>query len=335
MTATTVKRLAKPVFTQKFAQDVNAGLSAKPKHLESKYFYDYTGLRLFDEICGQPEYYIAKTEASILEHYSSVIADMHSTGSDVIILELGSGSSSKTRILLRHLLEFEQNSIYYPPIDIVHSTLQSTVDRLSMEFPRLDIRSISAEYLDGIKKAYQFISDENISSARKIVVILGSSIGNFEPEGAVSFLNTLADRLNGRDSLLIGFDLQKDEHILNAAYNDSAGITAKFNLNMLARINKELGGEFDLNLFKHHAFYNKEKGRIEMHLLSTCKQQAYVSEIDKFLDFEKGESIHTKNSYKYTLEQIEFLARKSNLKVKKHFSDERRWFDLAMFEGAN
>ena len=218
MTATIVNELAKSAFTQEFAQDVRTGLSAKSKYLKPKYFYDYTGSELFEEICRQPEYYLTGIEAAILETYSSDIADMCANGSNAI-LELGSGSSSKTRILLQPFLKTRQKSVYYFPLDISYSILQNTVERLSSEFPKLQVIGLSAEYLDGIDKANQFISKENIS-AQRIIVFLGSSIGNFEPEEAESFLNVLADRLSEGDSLLIGLDLHKNEKILNAAYND-------------------------------------------------------------------------------------------------------------------
>jgi dimethylhistidine N-methyltransferase len=335
MTATTiVNELASPAASiQEFAQDVFLGLDAKPKYLKPKYFYDYTGSQLFEEICYQPEYYLTRTEAAILEEYSPQIARMLTQGSNgsSAMIELGSGSSLKTRILLQPFLQTKRKSLYYLPIDISHSILQNTVERLSREFPRLKVIGLVTNYFDGIQKANELISNENIS-AQMTIVFLGSSVGNFELKEAESFLNVLADRLSKEDSLLIGFDLHKNEKILNAAYNDFAGITAKFNLNILARINRELGGEFDPCLFKHHGFYNKEKRRIEMHLVSTCKQQVHIKEIDKTFDFEEGESIHTENSYKHTIRQIDALAKTSNLKVRKHFTDRNRWFDVALFE---
>jgi dimethylhistidine N-methyltransferase len=334
---TIVNELAKPEFIREFARDVKLGLSTKSKYLKPKYFYDNIGSELFEEICRQPEYYLTKTEAAILEMCSSDIAMICSSNNNDddtnAIIELGSGSSLKTRILLQSFLETNQKCAhYYFPIDISHSILQDTVKMLSSKFPKLKVIGLSTDYLDGIDKANQFINNENIISAQRIVVFLGSSIGNFEPKEAKSFLKVLADKLNKGDLLLVGFDLHKSQKILNAAYNDAAGITAKFNLNILHRINKELGGEFDLNLFKHHAFYNRHKRRIEMHLISTCKQQVYIREIDETFDFEEGESIHTENSYKYTLKQIDNLATGCNLKIKKHFTDRNRWFDLVLFE---
>ncbi len=328
-----VNQLSKPAtFNQEFAEDVKLGLSAKSKYLKPKYFYDHIGSELFEEICRQPEYYLTRTEASILETYPSTIAEMQDNGSQTIIIELGSGNSLKTRILLKAFLGTKQKSIYYYfPIDISQSVLQDTVRRLKKEFPGLQVIGLQADYLYGVEKAKEFILNKDISG-EKVILFLGSSIGNFEIKEADSFLKALVNRMNKGDSLLVGFDLYKSEKILNAAYNDSAGITAKFNLNILARINKELGGEFDLTLFKHRAFYNREKRRIEMHLVSTCKQQIYISEIDKTFDFEDGESIHTENSYKYALNQIDALAKRCNLKVKKHFLDRSRWFDLAMFK---
>jgi L-histidine N-alpha-methyltransferase len=328
-----MNQLSKPVFNQQFAEDTKLSLSGKPKYLKPKYFYDYTGSELFEEICRQPEYYLTRTEASILETYSSTIAEMQGNDS-IAIIELESGSSLKTRILIQAFLGPKQKSIYYYPIDISYSILQNTVKILSNELLNLQIAGLPADFLDGIDKANQLILHKNIY-AEKIIVFLGSSIGNFVPKEAESFLKVLADKLNEDDSVLIGFDLHKDEKILNAAYNDSAGITAKFNLNILHRMNKELGGEFDSNLFKHRAFYNKDNRQIEVHLVSTCKQHVYIKEIHKTIDFEQGETIHTENSYKYTLKQIDALAKRCNLKVRKHFTDPNHWFDLAVFNGVN
>lgn len=326
-------QLSKPAFNQEFAKDVMLGLSAKSKYLKPKYFYDHIGSELFEEICQQPEYYLTWTEASILRTYSPTIAEMQSNNS-IAIIELGSGSSLKTKILIQAFLGTNQKSISYYPIDISRSILQNAVKLLSNEFLNIQIVGLPEDFREGIDKANQLISYKNIS-AKKIIVFLGSSIGNFESKEAKLFLKFLADKLAEDDSLLIGFDLHKSEKILNAAYNDSAGVTAKFNLNILHRINKELGGEFNSSLFEHRAFYNKDKRRIEMHLVSTCKQHVYIKEIDKTIDFERGESIHTENSYKYTLEQIDALAKRCNLKVKKHFTDPNCWFDLAVFEPVN
>ena len=261
MNAKIVDQLSKPAFDQRFAEDTRLGLTAKPKYLKPKYFYDHTGSELFEEICRQPEYYLTLTEASILETYSSTIAKMQGNNDSIAIIELGSGSSLKTRILIQAFLEAKQKSIYYYPIDISQTILQNAIEILSNEFDDLQIAGLPTDFFDGIDKANQLISYKNFS-AKKIFVFLGSSVGNFEPEEAELFLKAVANKLNEDDLLLIGFDLHKDEKVLNAAYNDLAAVTAKFNLNILHRINKELGGEFDSNLFEHHAFYNKVKRRI-------------------------------------------------------------------------
>ncbi len=334
MTAKVANQLSKPVFNQDFAEDVKIGLSAKSKYLKPKYFYDHTGSELFEDICRQPEYYLTRIEASILGTYSSTIAEMQRNDS-IAIIELGSGSYLKARILLQGFLGTKQKkSICYYPIDISHSILQNTVKMLSEEFRNIQIVGLPADFLDGIDEANHLVSHKNIS-VEKIIAFLGSSIGNFEPKEAELFLKVLADKMNEDDSLLIGFDLHKDENILNAAYNDSAGITAKFNLNILHRINKELGGEFDSSLFEHRAFYNKDNRRMEMHLASTCKQRVYIRGIDKTIDFEQGETIHTENSYKYTLKQIDGFAKRCNLKVRKHFTDRKRSFALVVFDRVN
>ena len=238
-------QLSKSPCNQEFAEDVKLSLGAKSKYLKPKYFYDHTGSELFEEICRQPEYYLTRTEASILETYSSTIARIQRNSSNAII-ELGCGSSLKTRILLQAFIGKKQKSLYYFPIDISYSMLQNTVNMLSKEFPNLYVLELSSDFLDGIEKANQIISHKNIS-ARKIIVFLGSSIGNFEPKEAESLLRILGSKLNNNkgDSILVGFDLHKNEKILNAAYNDLACTTAKFNLNILYRINKELGGEFN------------------------------------------------------------------------------------------
>ena len=306
------------------------GLDSKPKRISPKYFYDRAGSDLFEQICIQPEYYPTRTEAAILHAHSSDIAKIVGAESNVVV-ELGSGSSSKTRILLRSFACKQMTQLYYFPIDISPAVLHHSTSALAVEFPRLKVTGLVAEYVDGIARAKELISNEN-NHARCIITFLGSSIGNFEPKEAVSFTAVIAKKMKEGDFMLVGFDLQKDERILNAAYNDAAGVTAKFNLNILSRINSELGGEFNLNLFKHYAFYNRHKNRIEMHLISAAPQEAYISEVGKSFDFAKGESIHTENSYKYTRSQIDSLAKSSGLRIKRHFLDRKRWFDLALFE---
>jgi L-histidine Nalpha-methyltransferase len=313
---------------EEFASNVATGLASENKALNSRYLYDKVGSQLFEHICLQPEYYLTRTEASILNKHAHVIAKL--TASNISIIELGSGSSSKTTILLSRLA-LQKKRIFYFPIDISNSILIESTQSLKSQFPNVNIIGIPSDYNIGFEMAIKHIARDNKIPDRKLVVFLGSSIGNFELAQAKSLLQILREKLDRSDFLLVGFDLQKDKSVLNAAYNDRAGITAKFNLNLLARINRELGGDFHLGKFDHYAFYNDGKQRIEMHLVSKTDQRVYVGALGKTFAFRKAETIHTENSYKYSLEQIAVLAEDSGFVVKKNFMDKKKWFDLALF----
>jgi L-histidine Nalpha-methyltransferase len=325
-----------------FANDVAICLASENKRLNPKYLYDHMGSQLFEQICLQPEYYLTRTEASLLKRHAPVITNL--VGSNIRIIELGSGSSSKTALLLRYLSS-QKNRIFYFPIDISVSILMESTRRLKSQFPNANIIAIRSDYSTGVDRAAAKCmatdgvrgkknninkSNNNSNQYSKLILFLGSSIGNFEPMAAISFLRSIRAKLHTNDFLLVGFDLQKDESVLTAAYNDKAGITAKFNLNLLARINRELGGNFKLEKFKHYAFYNREQHRIEMHLVSNTTQQVCIEALDKNFSFGKGDSIHTENSYKYSLDQIAALARDSGFRIKKEFMDEKRWFNMAL-----
>jgi L-histidine Nalpha-methyltransferase len=319
---------------EEFANDVTMCLSSKSKYLSPKYLYDKIGSQLFEQICHQPEYYLTRTEVSILSKYAPVISKM--VGSNIQIIELGSGSSSKTAILLSYLSS-QKKRIYYFPIDISSSILIESARRLKSQFPNASITGIRSDYNIGIDRAaIECMAAEKTKKNNhnrpysKLVLFLGSSIGNFELKEARSLLRSIRQKLHTNDFLLVGFDLQKDESVLNAAYNDKTGITAKFNLNLLARINRELGGNFELGKFEHCAFYNREQHRIEMHLVSKTNQQLYIRALGKTFFLKKGESIHTENSYKYSLSQIAALAEGCDFRIEKNFTDKKRWFDLAL-----
>jgi dimethylhistidine N-methyltransferase len=261
-------------------------------------------------------------------------------GNNIHIIELGSGSSSKTAILLSRFSS-QKKRIYYFPIDISSTILAESAQRLKSKFPKANIVGIASDYNLGIDRAAAECKvaekeekkkkNNNYDIAyTKLVLFLGSSIGNFELIEARSLLRSVRQRLNASDFLLVGFDLQKDESVLNAAYNDKAGITAKFNLNLLARINRELGGNFELGKFEHYAFYNHEQHRMEMHLISKIDQQLYIGALGKTFSLKKGESIHTENSYKYSLNQIAALAEDCGFGIEKNFTDKKRWFNLAL-----
>lgn len=305
-----------------FGRDVREGLSAKPKSLPCIYFYDYKGSQLFEQICDLPEYYPTRCEAEILDKYAVEIVGYLSPG--VRLVELGSGSSVKTRYLLDELSE-RHNNLYYSPIDISAKMLKESALNLLEQYSDLEIVSVAAEYNKGLQKL-------NMHNSRaKLILWLGSSIGNLEPKKAIEFLNNIVQNLTTNDFLLIGFDLLKELSVLLPAYDDARGVTAAFNLNLLERINRELDGTFNLNHFDHKAVFNKAKRRIEMHLESKRKQTVDINGIQARFDFEKGERIHTENSHKYAKEDIGHIAEKCELEIVDQWFDSNKWFGLYLF----
>jgi dimethylhistidine N-methyltransferase len=288
-------RASRPSETaNEFAADVIAGLTAKPKHLTPKYFYDLTGSGLFDRITELPEYYPTRSELGLLEKHAPEIASLFPQG--CALVEFGGGSSRKARILLRAAASVEA----YAPIDISGDFLREDAAGLRRDFPHLSVVPIAADFT-----AMTELPAE-IAAMPRAGFFPGSTIGNFEPHEACALLRR-AGRILGRGSvLIIGVDLEKAPDILYRAYNDAQGVTAKFNLNLLVRINRELGGNFDLAAFEHHAFYNAEQHRIEMHLASARRQKVRIG--DTTIDFRAGETIHTENSYKYSIDSFQALA---------------------------
>jgi dimethylhistidine N-methyltransferase len=278
-----------------FAHDVLAGLTAKPKRLSPKYFYDEAGSRLFEQITALPEYYPTRSELAILRDNAAAIAQYIPAGAALI--EFGSGSSRKARILLSTAPTVST----YVPVDISSSMLAQETQSLRRDYPKLKVLPIEADFTK------PFRLPPVLAEVPHVGFFPGSTIGNFEPHEASSFLRQARQILGAGATLIIGFDLVKDKAVLHAAYDDAAGITAKFNLNLLTRINRELGANFDLASFSHEAFYNSERHRIEMHLASKKRQKVRV--LGRAIDFRAGETIHTENSYKYTLESFSALAR--------------------------
>ena len=308
--------------TESLAADVGRGLSDSPKHLDCRYFYDYEGSLLFEEICDLPEYYLTRAETGILEQHSGEM--IGGLPDDIVLVELGSGSSVKTRLIIEALLA-QHGRASYTPIDISRSMLEESAAQLRERYDGLDIVLIAAEYREGLRRL------ESFERRPKLILWLGSSIGNFERDAAVGFLKDIIDGLSPHDRLLIGFDLVKDVRVLENAYNDSRKVTAAFNLNLLARINRELGGGFDIDSFEHIAVYNTEKDRIEMYLVSTKEQDVPISHLERSFHFDRGERIHTENSHKYTHEAIEGIADEVDLRIIRQWHDPRRWFNLTLF----
>ncbi|MFQ5348492.1 MAG: L-histidine N(alpha)-methyltransferase [Rhodothalassiaceae bacterium] len=281
---------------ESFADAVLAGLSRTPRTLPAKFFYDGAGSALFDRITDLPEYYPTRTEIGILRQEAPRLAQMIGPGAQLI--EFGAGSLEKVRLILSALEAPEG----FTAIDISGSHLKAAAEELARDYPQVPIAALCADYTRPLSLPEPLAS----SSARRVGFFPGSTIGNFEPEAAVDFLATVHPVFEPRGLFIVGVDLKKDRATLEAAYNDPAGVTAAFNLNMLARINRELGGNFALERFRHHAFYNEEKGRIEMHLVSLADQ--VVSVAGRTFSFRKGESIHTESSYKYATEEFQALA---------------------------
>ena len=321
------------IVNNEFSKEVESGLNDKQKHISPKFFYDKKGSKLFEEICKQPEYYLNRIESQILK--SSVDEILEIIGDEEIsLVELGNGNSLKTRILLGPLLSKLKNVSYFP-IDVSFKMLKKSISELFSEYANLKIYGICSDYVTGLLKTNDFMKFKKNVPKRKFIIFLGSSIGNFDPKEAQIFLCSIAKHVKKDDLLLIGIDLEKDKSILDRAYNDKNGITAKFNLNVLTRINNELAGEFNVSNFEHESFYNADKHRIEMHLISKMDQHVRIQAIGKTFHFKKGETIHTENSYKYSLDRLEKLVGKSGLQVVKNFVDPRKQYTLILLKILN
>jgi dimethylhistidine N-methyltransferase len=297
-----------------FRADVLHGLRQARKQIPCKYFYDQRGSQLFDRICELPEYYPTRTELGIMARHGAEMAG--AMGPRCRIVEYGSGSSTKTRVLLDHA----QDPCSYVPLDISREHLLDAAARLAACYPGLNILPVCADYTS------RFTLPDGDGAARTIIYFPGSTIGNFEPQEARAFLQGAAGRAGPGGGMLIGVDLKKDPATLHAAYNDTTGVTATFNLNLLQRINRELQGDFNLDQFAHYAFYNPRLGRIEMHLVSRRAQTVSVG--DERFDIREGEAIFTESSYKYTLDQFASLASVSGWKVETVWTDEWRLFSV-------
>jgi len=293
-----------------FRDDVIAGLSLPRKALPPKYFYDARGSRLFESICRLREYYPTRSELALTRAHLAAIARF--AGRDCTLIEYGSGEGLKSRLLIEAL-----RPAAYIPVDISQAALRGATASLRRRFPWLDIVPVHGDFSRPLKIPAG--AGARPSSGRRVVYFPGSTIGNLTPAEAHAFLRMTRGQVGARGAMLVGVDLKKDARVLHAAYNDAQGVTAAFNLNLLARINRELGGDFDLRRFGHYAFYNLPLGRIEMHLVSLAAQAANIG--NHRFTFEAGESIHTENSYKYSLEEFRALARRAG------FSATRAWLD--------
>lgn len=305
-----------------FADDVKKGLTSKNKFLLPKYFYDEKGSEYFENICETDEYYPTRTEISILKNLSDTISERNPETN--LIIELGSGSSVKTNYLLRSFLK-NRKSLTYVPIDVSNILVESS-RILTEKYPGLSVKGVISFYEEGM----DFIVSNDKTS--KLILFLGSSIGNFSENERIDFMKMLKKYMNNKDRLLIGFDLIKSIKILEDAYNDREGFTAKFNLNILQRINNELLGKFDLSDFSHLSVFNEHEKRIEMYLTAKEKMDVEIKGIGASISFDKGEKIHTENSYKFNYELINKLAEDSGLEFSDYYTDEKEFFSICSFK---
>jgi len=303
---------------QQFARDVLLGFFSSPKSLPSRHFYDEEGNRLFQRIMDLPEYYLTDCELEILDANKGRISEGIG-GKAFNLVELGAGDGKKTRVLLRHLsglgLDFR-----YVPIDICQPALVELIEHCERELPHMSIEGLVSEYFDGLA----WLSDLN--DRRNVVLFLGSNIGNFNASEARVFLRSLWSSLNDGDLALVGFDLKKDIEQLMRAYNDPQGVTAQFNLNLLRRINRELGGDFNVGSFEHYSTYDVLSGAMESYLVSRTKQRVFIDALKMRFDFEEWEAIHTEVSHKYLPDEIASMASETGFEIVDEMSDRRGWF---------
>ncbi len=309
--------------TMAFAKDVLTGLNNSPKRLSSIYFYDERGSQIFEEICDLEEYYLTRKETEILQRSAAEIISKLPPHTHLV--ELGSGSSTKTRILLEAALA-RFGTTQYSPIDVSAEILTDTVKDLNQRYPNLQLEAIAGRYEFGM----DYILKNSTSS--KCIMWLGSSIGNLTRSEAAQFLREVRKTIGDKDSLLLGLDLRKGPEILEPAYDDAKGVTADFNLNLLDRINSELGGTFERENFRHQAVYDVDEGRIEMYLVSEIDQEIEISNLGSRISFKRDEKILTEYSYKYSHPEIKALAEASGFFLEQQWLDDSGWFSLNCFK---
>ena len=298
-----------------FADDVRAGLTARPKTLPPKYFYDELGSALFEAICLLPEYYLTRAEAEILTVRAAEIVSLVEPAR---LVELGSGTALKTRFLIEAGLG--RSALAYSAIDISETVLLATAKALASQYPTLAVSSYQGDYYDGLRQLS--MDQPRQANGQTLALFLGSNIGNFDPPQALRLVRAIRTALRTGDALLLGTDLKKDPAVLEAAYDDAIGLTAAFNRNIHARINRELGGHFNIGKFAHRARYLSDAGRIEMHLESLADQVIAIDALGLSITFGRAETIHTESSYKFSHEDVEQLAHESDFVLERSWTDE-------------
>jgi dimethylhistidine N-methyltransferase len=318
------KKLAQKLDSQ-FKQEVHDGLTAYPKFLSSKYIYDKAGDKLFQDIMNMPEYYLTDTEFNILETYKVELSKFFSNGSQKFhLIEMGAGDGKKTKILLRHFTT-ENLNFTYRPIDISQNALDSLKSHLKAEIPTLRTEPLQGTYFETLSKL-NVAKDE-----RKVILFLGSNIGNLLHEKAIEFLSQIKDYMQPNDLLFIGFDQKKNPQTILDAYNDAAGITEAFNKNLLVRINRELEANFDVGNFTHWEVYDPESGTAKSYLVAKSPQKVRIEKLNLDITFDAWETIHTEISQKYDNTTVHWLAQQSGLKVLEEFSDQKHYYKNYLF----
>jgi dimethylhistidine N-methyltransferase len=303
------------------AVEVSNGLTEHPKSLSPWLFYDRAGSQLFEEIAELPEYYVTRTERQILAEHAEEIVTAAAGRRNLSMIELGAGTATKTGLLLNAAVSL-QGSVTYYPIDVSETALEEARTRLEAELPEVTVEPIVADYTEGMRL------NGASHTGRKLVLYIGSSIGNFSPADALEILRGVRAQLLPGDSLLLGTDMVKDVDTLLAAYDDAAGVTARFNKNVLVRINRELDANFNPKLFRHRARWNEQHSRIEMHLESLLAQKIALRALDIEVRFARGETIHTENSYKFTDERVVALLMRAGFKLRQQWTDPNHWFTV-------
>ncbi|UII76900.1 L-histidine N(alpha)-methyltransferase [Flagellimonas sp. HMM57] len=313
-------------FTSAFEQEVYEGLTAYPKYLSSKYFYDEVGDKLFQDIMAMPEYYLTDCEFTILEENKAKIAELFSKNEEPFSLfELGAGDGKKTKILLRHFIE-KNIPFDYRPIDISQNALDQLEESLKEEIPQVEINTLQGTYFDTLRDI------GNANGRKKIILFLGSNIGNLLHPQAVEFLKNMRDSINEGDLIFMGFDQKKNPQSILDAYNDKTGITEAFNKNILARINKEMGANFDLDKFLHWEVYDPETGTAKSYLVSKEEQEVFIESLALKIRLKPWETIHTEISQKYDDAVVAWLARKASLKILTEFTDSEKNYKNYVFK---
>jgi dimethylhistidine N-methyltransferase len=311
-----------PAQQESFAEAVAGGLARTPKAIPCRFLYDEAGSKLFEEICELPEYYLTRAEREILLAQADRIAARF--GAPVTLAELGSGSSAKTRVLIEACLQ-RHGRVRYLPVDISRSMLEASSLALLERYPGLEVHAIASE----LETALPHVARE--ASGPKLVLWLGSSVGNFARDEAAAFLTRVRQALAPGDALLIGIDLRKRRRVLERAYDDAAGVTARFTLNLLERMNRELEARFDVRRFAHRAVYHELEGRVEIEIVSRRAQRVAIEALDLEIDFARGETIHAEDSFKYSLAETSALAAAAGLRVEERWLDRRERFSLSLF----